>query len=93
MRMPRASQLLVTASSPVLLLSAIAAAMLVPAMGAALAAAMPEPEREARGGSVGSGRPSGTGPEGWQFLASYPRQYVTHKLQPRERIAIDGRLD
>jgi hypothetical protein len=30
---------------------------------------------------------------GWQFLESYPRQYIVHRLQPGERIDIDGQLD
>ena len=53
-----------------------------------LAAGVPPPSPQ--GGSVS---PDGTGAEGWQFMASYPRQYVTYKLQPGERIAVDGRLD
>eukprot|EP01047_Picozoa_sp_COSAG01_P037427 COSAG01_NODE_2972_length_6774_cov_7.923146_5_plen_194_part_00 len=33
------------------------------------------------------------GVEAWQFLASYPRQYITYRLQPGEHIEIDGQLD
>jgi hypothetical protein len=31
--------------------------------------------------------------EAWRFMASYPRQYITHALQPSEAITVDGRLD
>ena len=32
-------------------------------------------------------------PPAWQFLDSYPRQYIVNRLQPSEHINIDGRLD
>jgi hypothetical protein len=35
----------------------------------------------------------GAAPHPWQFLASYPRQYITYKLQPGEQIVVDGKLD
>ena len=32
-------------------------------------------------------------PAPWAFMDSYPRQYITHRLQATERIEIDGKLD
>ena len=48
------------------------------------------PQRSPQGGPSPDG--SARAP-GWAFLESYPRQYVVNRLQPGERIAIDGRLD
>ena len=31
--------------------------------------------------------------DAWRFAASYPRQYITYRLQESERITIDGKLD
>ena len=48
------------------------------------------PQRSPQGGPSPDG--SARAP-GWAFLESYPRQYIVNRLQPGERIAIDGRLD
>ena len=37
--------------------------------------------------------PDSVSSEAWQFLGSYPRQYIVNRLQPSEYIKIDGRLD
>ena len=29
----------------------------------------------------------------WAFIDQYPRQYITHRLQPGEHVEIDGKLD
>eukprot|EP01051_Picozoa_sp_SAG22_P007863 SAG22_NODE_570_length_9013_cov_4.251739_8_plen_517_part_00 len=56
--------------------------LLEPDRGAAAAAAMPR--------AAPAPPPP---PRAWQFMDRYPRQYVVHRLQPTEKIEIDGQLD
>ena len=66
------------------LVALVAAVVLGPPAGVLCIPQQPQPSPSAS--------PPVRGPP-WAFLDAYPRQYITHRLQPGEHIEIDGKLD
>ena len=52
---------------------------------------VPQPRQQQH--EAGAAHPTPPAADAWRFAASYPRQYITYRLQESERITIDGKLD